>query len=1232
MKQKPKRELAVRLSAGCLAGCILLVLPAVQAQTIQNPSFEASTFSVAPGYVIENAAIPGWTTSTDTMVGLNPAGGQSPIANNGVVPDGTNVAFLQSAGATLSTDITGLTPGTTYKLMFRANSGTLPTGVSAPLLTILLDFIPLGSVNVYAVGPSNPYMYLAFEFPASAATHNLMLVNDAADVTILLDDFRIAASENRWQTNAWTGDEDSGVDRSYVYTHAYNFSGQDTVINGVPFTGAAGANPHVEGRFTTVSMGNVYNGDANNITFAGTGGSPALATDFVYSASVPPGTYETINLSGLAPGTEYVLTVYSVGWESPTTASRWATFSMGEDRLTLNQDLFDNDNGIRISYRYIADASGTAQFRIAPLNPANVSIHVYGFSNREAVSRNVAPAITTQPRSTTVAAGVPVTFTVAASGFPEPTFRWRRNGTDLPNGNTVEFAIAQALVQDAGNYDVVVANSMGSVTSHVATLTVGLPMTNPSFEADSYVSWPGYSGDNPGNATTPPGQNGPITGWTLSNLNDAGINPISDGSSPFADNGRVPNGKQVAFLQLPRTLSQAVSGLTPGAQYYLHYNENARSVVTLPAVAAKVGDIVVVPEHLVTPVGGSNPYYDIYGAFTAAAATMDVTFTKTSPQGGDSTVLLDNVAIVPIPAGTPPFVSRAPQPQSRTVGQSVTLTGQGIGSLPLSYQWLKNGVMISQATNAELAITSVQETDEADYSFIVSNSSGSVTSIVAHLTVFEPITDLYNTGHDNNRVGLAEGQADPHYVLLTNPDTGTPEAIIEGALPGAWMAHSASSKWIGPQLNTVASAIGHFTYRTTFRLIDRDPKTVMILGQWATDNTGRDILVNGVSITPAPSTSFSAWTPFAIYGTNSNVKAGTNTIDFVVENEAAIGYTGLRVEFLLSNVQTPPGVAPEITTHPAGQTVNEGDNVTFAAVAKGSAPLTYQWSRNGVDLPGETALTLTLTNVTSANAGAYRIRVTNPINSVVSEPANLVVAYRVLPGIVFGTGVDANGQLLPPGAVDPHYILSESADGGNPGPDAFVVNDGWPIQAGVWLLNGPRSKWISVRPEQGTLYAVPGNYTFQTTFDLTGQEVNKVRILGAWAVDNSGVDLLLNGVSVGSLASGFGSFTTFTLAATNGLVAGSNTLDFRVNNGGDTDSPFGLRVDLQAYLELAQVTQPTLQIGVSGETITIQWAPATPGQKLMSATELSGPWQEVSTTSPYTTTAGTGKRFFRVSQ
>ncbi|HYE30133.1 MAG TPA: immunoglobulin domain-containing protein [Methylomirabilota bacterium] len=70
-------------------------------------------------------------------------------------------------------------------------------------------------------------------------------------------------------------------------------------------------------------------------------------------------------------------------------------------------------------------------------------------------------------------------------------------------------------------------------------------------------------------------------------------------------------------------------------------------------------------------------------------------------------------------------------------------------------------------------------------------------------------------------------------------------------------------------------------------------------------------------------------------------------------------------------------VAPFVTSVPENQTVNAGANVTFNISAEGDAPLTYQWSKGGVVIPGQTGATLQLNSVTKANEGVYTVVVTN---------------------------------------------------------------------------------------------------------------------------------------------------------------------------------------------------------------------------------------------------------------
>ncbi|MEO6035232.1 MAG: hypothetical protein ABIQ35_08260, partial [Verrucomicrobiota bacterium] len=81
-----------------LATVITAIAPAIFAATIPNPSFEADNFTVSPGYVSGNSPITGWTNNNPARVGINPSGG-SPFADNGTIPAGSKVAFIQSSAA-----------------------------------------------------------------------------------------------------------------------------------------------------------------------------------------------------------------------------------------------------------------------------------------------------------------------------------------------------------------------------------------------------------------------------------------------------------------------------------------------------------------------------------------------------------------------------------------------------------------------------------------------------------------------------------------------------------------------------------------------------------------------------------------------------------------------------------------------------------------------------------------------------------------------------------------------------------------------------------------------------------------------------------------------------------------------------------------------------------------------------------------------------------------------------
>ena len=83
--------------------------------------------------------------------------------------------------------------------------------------------------------------------------------------------------------------------------------------------------------------------------------------------------------------------------------------------------------------------------------------------------------------------------------------------------------------------------------------------------------------------------------------------------------------------------------------------------------------------------------------------------------------------------------------------------------------------------------------------------------------------------------------------------------------------------------------------------------------------------------------------------------------------------------------------APTIITQPISLTVTAGASATFTVNANGSAPLTYQWRRNGTALPGATAATFNIANTANADAASYTVVVANSAGSITSTAATLTV-------------------------------------------------------------------------------------------------------------------------------------------------------------------------------------------------------------------------------------------------
>jgi uncharacterized delta-60 repeat protein len=121
------------------------------------------------------------------------------------------------------------------------------------------------------------------------------------------------------------------------------------------------------------------------------------------------------------------------------------------------------------------------------------------------------------------------------------------------------------------------------------------------------------------------------------------------------------------------------------------------------------------------------------------------------PDGGRYAVIVSNASgtvtgLVATLNIVDPWVSRQPVSVLADVGQTVTLSASAQGTLPLSYQWRKNGVWLSGETRASLLLTGVQAADIAAYDLVVSNPVGGATSARAFLTVNQAMCDSFDPG------------------------------------------------------------------------------------------------------------------------------------------------------------------------------------------------------------------------------------------------------------------------------------------------------------------------------------------------------------------------------------------------------------------------------------------------------------------------------------------------------
>lgn len=372
------------------------------------------------------------------------------------------------------------------------------------------------------------------------------------------------------------------------------------------------------------------------------------------------------------------------------------------------------------------------------------------------------PVITTQPVAQSVWTRQKVVFTVAATGTAPFTYQWKKDGENIAGATRDTFGLAEAQLTDAGRYACVVANSVGATLSEAALLTV-----TPSF-AGTYF---GEFANGRGHWALVVLRDG--TGTFVAYLTSARggiVVPVRVGrdgtfrvTGEMVQVGTAPrslDGRSVAAASTPVTVSgtigtTSVTGNVEGPNVPFTGTPDPATGETAPVsglyqasgAAGSTTYTVVGTNRTVlaltvgsTLVNGGIGTVSNTGVFSVLTADkVNITGTVTTsgtltgsvaPEGG-AAIAVTGTAVEAI---GPPVIATPPVAQSAIAGAPVTVTVEARGA-PLSFQWRRNGSDIAGATAATYTIAAAQAGDAADYTCVVTNPAGSVTTAAASLTV-----------------------------------------------------------------------------------------------------------------------------------------------------------------------------------------------------------------------------------------------------------------------------------------------------------------------------------------------------------------------------------------------------------------------------------------------------------------------------------------------------------------
>lgn len=676
----------------------------------------------------------------------------------------------------------------------------------------------------------------------------------------------------------------------------------------------------------------------SNITSADAGDYTLVATNSCGSVSTFPATLTVISLPAVTDPTPVTLCTPggTVTFTVAPSASPSRTFQWQKNVGTVLVDGagVSGATGPTLTLTNV-DAGDAGMYRCVVADPcATVT------TNFATLAINAGPVITSQPRAVSQCSGA-ATFTVAASGTPAPTYRWRKGNTDLSDDlgysgtSTATLNVLNVATAGTSTFSCVVTNSCGSVTSIPAALTVD---TTPTIATQPVAVAKCLGTD----ATFTVGVSYPA----------APTYQWKKGTDLLADVAGQVSGSRTSTLTLHAIDEADLGAYSCQVDSACSSVQSAAAALTInpppPVITTHPIDVRACSGNATFSVAATSAsamtyrwrkngtnLNDAAGQISGAASASLTILNKDSNDNGQYTCVVSNGcgSIISNAAelSSVPVITTQPASVNTCRSQNVSFS-VGVSHTAPIYQWKLGTTIlvdspgsISGATTATLTVLNAQLSDAGSYTCTVFSCTGAagVTSSTANLTV----------------------KSDP---------------------------------WIQVQATSITRCSGA---DATFSVTASSSAAYLPQSyQW---KKGATVLTNIPGQVSGANT-----LSLTLHAVDSS-DAGSYTC--VVTNDCGVEISQARTLTVTTG--------PSITQQPSPLTLCAGNsNATFTVAATGTPAPTYRWQKNAQNLSniageisGATSASLTLTGVDANDAATYRCVITNSCGSTTSTDAVLIV-------------------------------------------------------------------------------------------------------------------------------------------------------------------------------------------------------------------------------------------------